>query len=210
MIDDIVLPKEKLIYIRSEDCLVLSDIHLGCKYRDRPYPVMEHEEIHQRILKCIDMYHPSTIVFNGDIFTGASIDEYSEHMFNDISDKTDNLVFNLGNHERKRGGYPDFIQNSYEVGEYFEAGDYLIHHGDRTPTVVSEINIIGHIHPVSSGQDVLLYGEEAYFNTDIIITPKFSNILNGSSIEKSSPKGHCPILDDGHPLDDYVIAKKYN
>lgn len=201
-------PDEKVIYIEDKDCIVLSDIHLGVTYPDKSYPVMEHQDIHKRILKIIGEFEPKEIVFNGDVFSTTSIDDYWINMFSEFSQRVDKLVFIQGNHEKRRNGYPEFVQNAYSVKQQYELGDYLIHHGHRTPTTPSSVNIIGHLHPQVEDKDVLLYGDNAYYDTDVFVLPKFSNVVGGSTVGKSSV--NCPVVNDGIPLEEYSIIRSYD
>lgn len=201
-------PDEKVIYIEDKECIILSDIHLGVTYPNKPYPVMEHQNIHKRILQIIEKFEPKEIVFNGDIFSTTSIDEYWVDMFGEFSQRVDRLVFIKGNHEKRRDGYPEFIQNTYSVKQQYNLDDYLIHHGHRTPTTPSSINIIGHLHPQIDDKDVLLYGDSAYHNTDVFVLPKFSNVVGGSTVGGSSV--NCPVVNDGKPLEEYDIVRSYD
>lgn len=203
----VLTPDERVIYIEDKDCIVLSDIHLGVTYPDRPYPVMEHQDIDKRILQIIEKFEPKEIVLNGDIFSTTSIDEYWVDMFDGYSQRVDRLVFTRGNHERRKNGYPESIQDAYPVKQQYELGDYLIHHGHRTPTTPSSVDIIGHLHPQIDDKDVLLYGDGAYYGTDVFVLPKFSNVVGGSVVGESSV--NCPVVDDGKPLEEYDIVRSY-
>lgn len=209
MREDIVPCSDKSVYIPSEDCVVLSDLHLGVVKPSSSYPVMEHEEIDSRINDIIEEHSPSTIVFNGDIFSNQRIDQASVEMMESYDEKVDDLIFTLGNHEEKNGGYPEKIRNKYEVCRNKKIGDFLIHHGHHTPPQKAKVHIIGHTHLRRNGKDVLMFGRSCFYNSDVVILPKFSDYVGGSDVSNVVTDGHCPLLADGRSLNAYQVVKEY-
>lgn len=206
---DIVACSDKCVHLPSEDCVVLSDLHLGSVNPESPYPEMEHEQIDSRIKGIIQEYNPRILVFNGDVFANPKADEKSEMMIEEYSNMVDEIVFTVGNHEEKNGGFPDFVRAEYEVCRNKKIGHFLIHHGHHTPPEKAEVHIIGHTHIQKNGDDILLFGENCYYNSDVVVLPKFSNYVGGSELSNVNTKGHCPLLTDGRSMTAYQVVKEY-
>ena len=209
MREDIIACSDKSVYIPSEDCVILSDLHLGVVKPDSTYPIMEHEEIDGRINDIIEEYSPSKIIFNGDVFSNRRIDPASIEMMESYDERVDDIIFTVGNHEEKNGGYPTQIKNKYEVCRNKKMGQFLIHHGHHTPPKKAVVHIIGHTHLLRDGKDVLMFGRHCFYNSDVIVLPKFSNYVGGSELSNVTTKGHCPLLEDGRELTSYQVVEEY-
>lgn len=209
MRDDIVACSDKCVYLPSEECLVLSDLHLGAVNPNTPYPEMEHEKIDNRIVKALREYNPSTLVFNGDVFSNTEPDDRAVTMMESYDEIVENIVFTLGNHEENKGGFPDFIRNEYEVCRNKKIGKFLIHHGHHTPPKKADVHIIGHAHLQDDGHDALIFGKKCYYNSDVVVLPKFTDYVGGKNIPNANTKGHCPMISDGRDLTAYQIVKTY-
>lgn len=195
------------VYFDEPDILALSDTHLGTKKKDEPYPKMEHQEISDRIVRLISLYKPSTILFNGDIFSQSYIDESSISMFDSISERVDSLIFTVGNHEIKRNGYPDYVKDNYKVVDIHRTSDMIFHHGHERLHENCRLQIIGHEHPIHNGEDVYVFHKCEQENIAILILPKFSNIRGGFETTKRSVDSGSPEIDQRF-IDDFDILRE--
>lgn len=205
-----VLFKDRAMYIRDIDTLVLSDLHLGRNVQIQPFPKAEHTYIEERIRDIIDEFNPSTIILNGDVINQGNYMESDVDTIEFINEQVDNLILTLGNHEMLQDGYPPEIEKKYNVERQVKIDDILFHHGHRTPTEKADLHIIGHTHPTDSDNPVAMYGEESYYGADIVILPSFTSLSTGANIHKlSCNNNHTPVLKDGENIENYEILKRF-
>jgi putative SbcD/Mre11-related phosphoesterase len=201
--------EDKAIIIN--EILVLSDLHLGVTYDDRPYPQMEHKDIERRIKKIVKEYEPSQIIFNGDVFSTGKVDKYWKDMFQRFNNTVQGMIFIRGNHEEKRGGYPEFIRRKYRTVDYYESGEYLIYHGHKSiSTKNGDIHIIGHLHPTEQDNDVLLKKELVSNKIELFVLPKFSNIVGGVEVDALNSNSRSISIDKFDCQSNFEIIKRYN
>lgn len=201
--------EDKAIIINES--LVLSDLHLGVTYDDRPYPQMEHKDIERRIKKIVKDYNPSQIIFNGDVFSTVKVDKYWKNMFQRFNSTVQSMIFIRGNHEEKRGGYPEFIRREYRTVDYYELGEYLIYHGHKSISrKIGDIHIIGHLHPTEQDNDVLLKKELVSNKIELFVLPKFSNIVGGVEVEALDSNSRSISIDEFDCQSNFEIIKRYN
>ena len=209
---------DRAVYFPGADLLVLGDLHLGRTTRDHSkgtYPVPEYDGIERRLHALVDRHDPETVVLNGDVFHGFPFPDEGLDLLDDVAGRVSKLVVTWGNHEDK---IPDFHEDLPEsvihCPSYMtdtEAGqDISVLHGHETPTGPADLFVIGHLHPVvpqaSSKEPCYLYGENACYDTDVLILPAFSDLVGTVNVENPpSAAGHCPLVADGEPLTEYEI-----
>lgn len=199
---------DKAIYIKNHNILVLSDLHLGYKNPNSHIPELEYKSIESRIKEILSYKDVDEIVFNGDTFSEIPSSEKDLEIFDNISDRVDNIVFTIGNHEDFVSGFPKYIINNYKIKKQYKRNDICFLHGHMTPTIKASNFVIGHLHPTLEEESVFLFGKEAYHNSDVIVCPAFSDYVNGTSVRKETDyAGHCPILADGKPINSYRVFK---
>lgn len=191
-------------YFPNLDTMVASDLHLGLKKQDSAYPKMEHEEILERLLTLTSKHAPSELIFNGDVFNQQYMDQSSVEIFESIDDRVEDIVFIRGNHEEKRDGYPDYIRENYRIEESYEKSGVSFHHGHERMGDNSDIQVIGHEHPIRNGEDVYILHRSLDGSEKILILPKFSNIVGGLETEKRSTNSGSPAVDE-HYINDFSI-----
>lgn len=202
--------KDKALYIKDIDTLVMSDLHLGRKKPDTPYPEMEHKEIEERVYELIDSYNPSNIVFNGDTFNQrlSGADYYNKVMFSNFNDLVTNIIFVKGNHDEVNSGLPEIMSNKYSIKDKHEIKNFVFYHGHKNVRSNADVQVLGHLHPCYNGNPVLLYNPQGYKNKKTILLPAFSNIVN--CVERSSLAerefGSISISD----LNEYRILYRYD
>lgn len=185
-------------YFPSLDIMVVSDLHLGLKKQDSPYPKMEHNEILQRLLNLTNKYSPNELIFNGDVFNQQYMDQSSVELFRSINDRVENIVFIRGNHEEKRDGYPNYIRENYQVEESYETHGVSFHHGHESIRDNPDIQVIGHEHPMRDGEDVYVLHRSSDESKKILILPKFSNIVGGLETKKRTTDSGSPAVDEDY------------
>lgn len=186
------------LYFKDNQTLCVSDLHLGLTYPEKPYPVMEHDALFERLASLIDEYQPDRIIFNGDVFSNESIDQKSISMFDMISGKVQELIFTIGNHEIKRSGYPNYIKSNFPVVESYYIDDITFHHGHNNRKIKSSLQVIGHEHPTLNGEDVCLYHRSESSDKAVIVTPKFTEIAGGYEVDKRKTNTGSPVIDDDY------------
>jgi metallophosphoesterase superfamily enzyme len=195
---------DKALYIRNHNILVLSDLHLGYKNPNLRIPELEYKSVESRLKEILLSKNIEEIVFNGDTFSEIPDSEKDLEIFDNISDKVDKIVFTIGNHEDCVSGFPKYIVDNYEIKKQYNKDNICFLHGHNTPIAKSDNFVIGHLHPTIGEESVFLFGEDAYYNSDVVVCPAFSDYINGTSIRNyTNYNGHCPILADGKTIDSY-------
>lgn len=199
---------DNALYIKNHNILVLSDLHLGYKNPNSRIPELEYKSIESRLKQILSFKDVNEIVFNGDIFSEIPSSDEDLKIFDKISDKVNNIVFTVGNHEDYISGFPNYIIDNYDIKKQYKTDDICFLHGHNTPTIKSSNFVIGHLHPKLEDESVFLFGNEAYHNSDVIVCPAFSDYVDGTSVRgKTNYAGHCPILSDGKPIDSYRVFR---
>lgn len=192
---------------------IVSDMHLGY-----PREITAVNTMKKRLLSLIHSHSINKICFNGDTFHDFPFYQDGINMISDIQNETNiDIICTVGNHEEKVGGLTsqDVSFNCNVVNEFvFTHNNKKVtaFHGHKTPTNPADIFVIGHIHPeVKNGAityPCVLYKQNAYHKSDVIILPSFGQ-LSSQSDYTTVPTNHAPIIKDGADITTYSVAQKF-
>jgi uncharacterized protein len=187
-----------------EDCLIISDIHIGYEgalnREGIMVPRFQYKKILERINEIIHNYEPKRVIVNGDLkheFGRITSQEWKESKDFIEFLKTNFLetILIKGNHDN----FTRFIaeKTGLEVYESYKIGGYVIMHGDKLPdesTIKkSETIIIGHEHPcigIRNGErleKIKCYLTGNYHGKNLIVMPSFNFVTEGSDILHEKP-----------------------
>jgi DNA ligase-associated metallophosphoesterase len=178
--EEIILDKERAIYLPKEQLLAISDLHLGKAAHFRKaglaVPNVVSKNDLNRLSGLLERYLPKQILINGDMFHSnynSEIDEFSKwkENFNEI-----NFVLVKGNHDQQSEEvYRDLAitikEPTYQTDKFCFIHD-VAHCNSNLYT------ISGHIHP-----GISIYNKAKqrlkfpcfYFGEDHAVLPAFSN-----------------------------------
>ena len=185
---EVVLDKERAIYLPQQQLLAISDLHLGKAAHFRKsglaVPNGVSKKDLERLTGLLFQYQPKTLLINGDMFHSdynSEIDEFAEWKkdFNDVE-----FILVKGNHDRhNQVVYENLgieVQDpSYDVGKFS-----FIHDAADNQSALYPIG--GHIHP-----GISIYNSTKqriklpcfYFGTTYAILPAFS-VFTGLQLVK--------------------------
>jgi len=187
-----------------QDCLIISDIHIGYEgalnREGIMVPRFQYKKILERINEIIHNYEPKRVIVNGDLkheFGRITSQEWKESKDFIEFLKTNFLetILIKGNHDN----FTRFIaeKTGLEVYESYKIGGYVIMHGDKLPdesTIKkSETIIIGHEHPcigIRNGErleKIKCYLAGNYHGKNLIVMPSFNFVTEGSDILHEKP-----------------------
>jgi len=178
--EELILDKERALYLPEQKLLAISDLHLGKSAHFRkagvpvPATVANHDLV--RLEGLINQYQPETLLINGDMF--------HHDLNNDIEafaawkKKYQQLTFLLvkGNHDRLKAS--DYTNLGIEIHEpSFCSGPFCFIHDAPKCTEEELYPISGHVHP-----GVAIVGKAKqrlrfpcfYFGSEYAILPAFS------------------------------------
>ncbi len=193
-----------IMYIKSINALVVSDIHLGYEgvmaKRGILIPKVNLISILEMLKKAIDAKNPERIIINGDMkneFSHIDTEEFDEmSKMVKFSEKVGiKLTLIKGNHDN----FVDRYRQQFNIDIHEQSiriGGYLFFHGERIPPKNKKVEmfIMGHEHPaISIFTDVgkkeklrcFLFGE--YNGRNILILPAM-NYFAGSTDVNIIPK----------------------
>ena len=210
------------LYVDST--LVIADVHIGYEEALNKQgvlvPRLQFEEIVKRIELIFGLLKNKqikTIVINGDLkheFGTISEQEWRNTLkFIDLlSRHCKEIILIKGNHDNILG--PIAGKRGVKVVDSFEAGDVLITHGNRIPSIKNcKTIIIGHEHPAVSLKEgprverfkCFLKGK--YKGKNLIVQPSFNTIIEGTDILKD--KVMSPFLQQNiDNFDVYIVEDK--
>lgn len=187
-----------------EDCLIISDIHIGYEgalnREGIMVPRFQYKKILERINEIISKYEPKRVIVNGDLkheFGRITSQEWKESKDFIEFLKTNFLetILIKGNHDN----FTRFIadKTGLEVYESYELDGNVIMHGDKLPDEAtlkkSETIIIGHEHPcigIRNGErleKIKCYLKGEYHGKNLIVMPSFNFVTEGSDILHEKP-----------------------
>ncbi|MEM4247403.1 MAG: metallophosphoesterase [Candidatus Woesearchaeota archaeon] len=205
------------LYLKEQDVLVLSDLHIGFEEslmrQGVLVPRFHYKDIIDRLEQVFARIKPRWVVLNGDLkheFGAASSQEWKETMrfFDYLQRKCEKIVVVKGNHDPSLGPLAD--KKGIQVVTELKLGKVLICHGDSMPkTKDAEVIIVGHIHPAVSLREngrverfkCFLKGK--YNKSVLIVQPSFHPSVEGSDVTKEKVK--CPLAPDFGDFDVCVV-----
>ena len=177
--EELILDKERAIYLPNENLLAISDLHLGKAAHFRkaglaiPNTVSKNDL--SRLENLFQKYHPEKLLINGDMFHSdfnTEIDEFArwKENFSEIS-----FLLVKGNHDKQRKEV--YAELGVEVHEpTFHSTNFCFIH-DTAECKSSLYSIGGHIHPgisiISKAKQRLKF-PCFYFSETHAILPAFS------------------------------------
>ena len=210
------------LYVDST--LVIADVHIGYEEALNKQgvlvPRLQFEEIVKRIELIFGLLKNKqikTIVINGDLkheFGTISEQEWRNTLkFIDLlSRHCKEIILIKGNHDNILG--PIAGKRGVKVVDSFEAGDVLITHGNRIPSIKNcKTIIIGHEHPAVSLKEgprverFKCFLKGRYKGKNLIVQPSFNTIIEGTDILKD--KVMSPFLRQNlDNFDVYIVEDK--
>ncbi len=186
--EELILDKERAIFLPNEKLLAISDLHLGKAAHFRkaglsiPNTVSRNDLL--RLENLLHKYQPKTLLINGDMFHSdynTEIDEFAKwkENFNKVS-----FILVKGNHDRQKEElYADLAIEVYEPS-YSSTKFCFIH--DVAECNSNLYSIGGHLHP-----GISIYNKAKqrlklpcfYFGENHAILPAFS-IFTGLQLLK--------------------------
>ncbi|MGQ9513921.1 MAG: metallophosphoesterase [Thermoproteota archaeon] len=213
------------IYIFEEDCLVISDLHLGYEgvmaEQGIMMPKVQFEEEIEMLEGILAKRRSNRIILNGDIKH-----EFSKTSYHEFKEVTDLLSFLTESFEEVlivKGNHDNYIErvtskHGIDVKSSFSLGRFHLSHGHRRIVrghkVKSEFLIIGHEHPAIALFDEVgakeriscfLYGESTCCR--ILVTPAFSTLAPGSEVNTTPQKEWLsPTLREDVRIEDLEVV----
>jgi len=188
--EEIILDKERAIYLPSQKLLAISDLHLGKAAHFRKAGLSVPNSVSKndldRLSKLVHHYKPEILLINGDMFHSdynSEIDEFAKwkENFREIE-----FVLVKGNHDKQRKEVYHNLNIKTPKVSYNCASFCFVH---DTNNCISELYPIGgHIHPgisISNKAKQRLKFPCFYFGEKHAILPAFSN-FTGLQILKAT------------------------
>lgn len=178
--EELILDKERALYLPKHQLLAISDLHLGKSAHFRSAGVQVPATIAQNDLQrlglLIEKYNPTTLLINGDMFhhgLNTDIEEFAawRKQYHDL-----NFLLVKGNHDRlAKADYASMQINIQEPS--YCLGPFCFIHDAPKNTDDELYPISGHIHP-----GVTIVGKAKqrlkfpcfYFGTAYAVLPAFS------------------------------------
>ncbi|WP_113661243.1 ligase-associated DNA damage response endonuclease PdeM [Pedobacter nanyangensis] len=178
--EEIILDKERAIYLPKEQLLAISDLHLGKAAHFRKaglaVPNIVSKNDLDRLSELLEKYLPKQLLINGDMFHSdynTEIDEFAKwkENFNEI-----NFILVKGNHDQQAEEvYKNLAVEVYEPN--YQTDQFCFIH-DVAHCRSNLYAISGHIHP-----GISIYNKAKqrlkfpcfYFGEDHAVLPAFSN-----------------------------------
>lgn len=178
--EELILDKERALYLSKHKLLAISDLHLGKSAHFRqaglqvPSTIAEGD-LH-RLTLLIEKYNPNTLLINGDMFhhgLNTDIDEFASWRKNYMEL---NFLLVKGNHDKL--DHADYTAMDIEIHEpSFCLGPFCFIHDAPQCTEEELYPISGHIHP---GVSIVGKAKQRlkfpcfYFGTEYAVLPAFS------------------------------------
>ncbi len=205
--EGIKLCAEQAIYIRADDTLVISDLHLGyeaaLQAEHVAIPRFQLEPMIERLEKLLARYNPERVIINGDMKH-----EFSKNIgqeWDEVETVLDMLAYReviiiRGNHDN----YLQTILARHNIRMMdsitLPASQIKLLHGHKS-IESNGMRIFAHEHPVLRFRDEVgaqitlpcfLYDEAS----QILVMPAFSPLASGTNIISPEKSFMCPDLRD--------------
>ncbi|MEQ8416514.1 MAG: ligase-associated DNA damage response endonuclease PdeM [Imperialibacter sp.] len=174
----LVLSIHKSIFWKEQECLIVSDLHLGKAGHFRKAGIPISSKIHTEDLDRLDLllnkYQPKRLIMLGDLFHSDKNNEWEA--FSDWRSQYQNLkiTLTLGNHDIiETVNYKKI--NVTVVDELLLAPFFMSHHPTEN---ANGYNLAGHLHPGISLQGKARQGVRIpcfYFGQKGALMPAFGN-----------------------------------
>ncbi len=179
--------RDRAVYLRDAETLVLADVHLG---KDAVSNVEvrlgEHEDVTGRFAALVDRFDPDEVVLAGDLLHSFStlprgVMETLDGLRTTAREAGARLVVTPGNHDTMLG---DLWKAPTE--DEYRAGGWLVTHGHEAPESAAERYLVGHDHPAieieGRRRPCYLYGEGVYRGADVLMLPAFTRLAAGTPV----------------------------
>jgi DNA ligase-associated metallophosphoesterase len=178
--EELILDKERALYLPKHQLLAISDLHLGKSAHFRQAGVQVPATIAQsdlqRLSSLIEKYQPQTLLITGDMFhhgLNTDIDDFSEwrKQYADLQ-----LLLVKGNHDKL--AHADYATMGIEIHDpSYCLGPFCFIHDAPKNDTAELYPISGHIHP-----GVTIVGKAKqrlkfpcfYFGKNYAVLPAFS------------------------------------
>ncbi|PWS28949.1 ligase-associated DNA damage response endonuclease PdeM [Pedobacter yonginense] len=178
--EELILDKERALFLPQHKLLAISDLHLGKSAHFRQAGVqvpatIAESDLH-RLTILIEKYNPATLLINGDMFhhgLNTDIDEFAlwRKKYHEL-----NLLLVKGNHDRLSPA--DYSALNIDIHEpSFCLGPFCFIHDAPQCTEEELYPISGHIHP---GVSIVGKAKQRlkfpcfYFGEEYAVLPAFS------------------------------------
>ncbi len=193
---EIILDKERAIYVPQHQLLAISDLHLGKAAYFRKAGLAVPNQVSRndlsRLAKLLDHYQPKTLLINGDMFHSdynSEIDEFAEwrQQFTEVQ-----FLLVKGNHDRQKQDVYEQLAIAVHEPNYDVASLSFIH--DVADDKSHQYPIGGHVHP-----GISIYNNAKqriklpcfYFGVDYAVLPAFSNF---TGLQVVKPKANDQVF----------------
>lgn len=178
--EEIILAKEKAIYLPKQQLLAISDLHLGKAAYFRKAGLQVPSTLAQsdllRLNALIEKYTPQTLLINGDMFhhdLNTDIDDFESWKANHPNLK---LVLVKGNHDRL--DEPQYQKLGIQIYDpSYSTSNFCFVHDALQCTEENLYPISGHVHP---GVTIVGKAKQSlrlpcfFFGHDYAVMPAFS------------------------------------
>lgn len=148
--EELILSKERALFLPKESLLVISDLHLGKPAHFRKAGVQVPSSIAtkdlQRLSSVIELYKPRTLLINGDLFhheLNSDVEEFAKWKENYHQVK---FILVKGNHDRLEATHNKDLNIEIHESSYTTNKFCFIHDFEKCNDL-SLYPISGHIHP---------------------------------------------------------------
>lgn len=181
---------QKAIFWKSQDCLLLSDLHLGKINHFRkagiPVPAKANDHNLEVFIDLINICKPKRIICLGDLFHSHYNAEWE--VFGEVVRHFSSISIELvqGNHDIM--GKYQYSRKGIAVHDTLRLGNFLLTHHPLETIPEATYNIAGHIHP---GVSLVGRGRQAmtlpcfYFSERQALLPAFGKF---TGLAKIAPK----------------------
>jgi len=144
-----ILFPQKAIFWKSQDTLLISDLHLGKINHFRkagiPVPAKANDHNLEVLVDLIGLCHPEKIICLGDLFHSHYNAEWE--VFGELVNHFSSINFQLvqGNHDIM--GRYQYSRKGIEVHDSLQIGKFLLTHHPLETVPDGFYNIAGHLHP---------------------------------------------------------------
>ena len=198
-----------LLYLPSENLLVLSDLHLGLEEnmtsKGSYVPQFQLEDIIEDINFAKKLTNADKILINGDLKNEFSRSHFAEkkeikELINELEQNFNDIFLIKGNHDTAMDKL--LAEFSLEFEDYKILDNILFTHGHRLIDNLEDLDtedfdtvVLGHEHPalslvddvgVKEKIDCFLYGESDIGN--LVVLPAFAKVSSGTRINETPSK----------------------